>query len=88
MSMARRNRNSLRQIVDGGLLALLLCRMSYQVTGEAVHEWTGIAMTLTVIVHQFLNRRWYAALFNGKYNAYRSMVTTTSSCWAIPTGGP
>lgn len=75
MPMARRNRNSLRQIVDGDLLLLLLCQMSYQVTGEAVHEWTGIAMTLTVIIHQLLNRRWYAALFKGKYNAYRRVTT-------------
>ena len=73
--MARKKQNSARQIVDGCLLILLLCQMSYQVTGEAVHEWTGIAMTLTVIVHQLLNRRWYTALFKGNYNPYRSVAT-------------
>ena len=65
----------LRLAVDGCMLVLLLCLMAYQVTGEKLHEWTGICMTLVVIVHQILNRRWYAALFKGKYNAYRGLVT-------------
>ena len=64
-----------RMIVDALLLCLLLCQMSYQVTGERQHEWTGVLMTLTVVLHQILNRRWYAALFKGKYNAYRGLVT-------------
>ena len=60
------------------MIILLLCLMAYQVTGEELHEWTGIIMTLTVIIHQFLNRRWFAALFRGKYNAYRSITTLVS----------
>lgn len=65
----------LRLAVDGCMLVLLLCLMAYQVTGEKLHEWTGICMTLVVIVHQILNRRWYAAVFRGRYNAYRSLTT-------------
>ena len=65
----------MKRIVDAALTALLLCLMAYQVTGEALHEWLGIAMTVLVIVHQFLNRRWYAALFKGKYPAYRVAAT-------------
>jgi hypothetical protein len=45
------------------------------VTGEALHEWIGIGMTVLVIVHQILNRKWYGAIFKGRYNAYR--ITTT-----------
>ena len=45
---------------------LLLCLMAYQVTGEQAHEWIGVAMTLLVIVHQVLNRKWYAAIFTPK----------------------
>ncbi len=67
-------RDVLRKAVDLFMLLLLLCLMSYQVTGEALHEWTGVCMTLTVIVHQILNRRWYAALFKGKYNLYRGLA--------------
>ena len=75
MAVRHRKRNRLRRVVDVCLLVLLLCLMSYQVTGEEKHEWTGVTMTLTVIVHQLLNRRWYAALFRGRYNAYRHVTT-------------
>ena len=71
-------RDGLRKLVDAFMLILLLCLMSYQVTGEEKHEWTGILMTLTVIVHQILNRRWYAALFKGRYNPYRSVTTAVN----------
>ena len=65
----------MKRIVDAALTALLLCLMAYQVTGEALHEWLGVAMTTLVIVHQLLNRKWYAALFKGKYPAYRIAAT-------------
>ena len=64
-----------RRIVDVCLTVLLLCLMSYQVTGETLHEWTGIGMTVVMILHHVLNIRWYAALFKGKYKAYRIITT-------------
>ena len=76
--MRKGRQNHLRTVIDACLLVLLLCQMAYQVTGEALHEWTGICMTLTVIVHQILNRRWYAAVFRGKYNAYRVLTTAVN----------
>ena len=76
--MQKDKRHSLRLIVDALLLLLLLCLMSYQVTGEKLHEWIGVAMTLTVIVHQILNRRWYAAIFKGKYKAYRVLSASVN----------
>lgn len=83
----------IRRIVDVSMTVLLLCLMAYQVTGEALHEWIGIAMTVLVIVHQILNRRWYAGIFmpkragkssgghgdrKGSYNAYRIMTTVVN----------
>ena len=32
-------------------------------------------MTILVIIHQILNRKWYGAIFKGKYNAYRIVST-------------
>lgn len=64
-----------KRIVDVCMTVLLLCLMAYQVTGEVLHEWIGIGMTVLVIIHQILNRKWYGAIFKGKYNAYR--ITTT-----------
>ena len=67
--------NMIRRIVDAAMSVLLLLLMAYQVTGEALHEWIGMGMTVLVIVHQILNRRWYGALLKGKYNAYRVLTT-------------
>jgi len=64
-----------KHIVDILLGAGLLLLMSYQVAGEAGHEWTGVAMTVLMIVHQILNRRWITALFKGKYTPLRIVQT-------------
>jgi len=68
-------RNTAKRAVDAAMAAVLLCLMAYQVTGEAAHEWCGLAMTALAVAHQILNRRWYGALLRGKYNAYRTAAT-------------
>ena len=68
-----------KRIVDAALTALLLCLIAYQVTGEALHEWLGVTMTALVIVHQILNRKWYGALFRGRYNAYCAAATALNA---------
>ncbi len=50
----------------------LLLLMSCQAPGEAGHERTGIVMTLLMVLHQILNRKWHAALFKGRPSAHRS----------------
>ena len=69
----------LKRIVDACMTFLLLFLMAYQVAGEALHEWIGMGMTALVIVHQILNRRWYAAVFKGKYNLYRTVTTAVNT---------
>ena len=73
MSKAKTN-SVIRRTVDAAMCVLLFFLMAYQVTGEAVHEWIGMGMTLLVIIHQILNRKWYAALFRGRYNPYRAVT--------------
>ena len=75
MSKAKTNNMIIKRIVDAAMTVLLLCLMAYQVTGEMAHEWIGMGMTVIVIVHQILNRKWYRALVRGKYNPYRSITT-------------
>ena len=72
-----------RHIVDVLLGIGLLLLMSYQVTGEAGHEWTGITMTLLMILHQILNRKWYAALFKGRYTPLRFLQTLVNAALVI-----
>ncbi len=73
--MQAKHNVTIKRIVDVCMTVLLLCLMSYQVTGEVLHEWIGIGMTLLVIIHQILNRKWYGAVFKGKYNAYRIIAS-------------
>ena len=63
-----------KKFIDILLTVLLLFLMAYQVTGEVLHEWLGIAMTVLLILHHILNRKWYSSLFKGKYNAYRALT--------------
>ncbi|MBR2812532.1 MAG: SUMF1/EgtB/PvdO family nonheme iron enzyme [Solobacterium sp.] len=65
----------IKRVIDILMTAVLLCLMAYQVTGEMAHEWIGISMTVLVIIHQILNRKWYGVLFRGKYNPYRTVST-------------
>ena len=77
--MKTRKKNTIKKLVDACMTALLLCLMAYQVTGEALHEWFGIGMTVLLIVHHILNRKWYAALFKGKYNACRIVTVIVNT---------
>ena len=67
--------NLIKRIVDVVLTVLLLFIMAYQVTGDWLHEWLGITMTVIVICHHVLNYKWYKSLFKGKYTAYRIILT-------------
>ena len=73
--MKRSRKQTARKLVDVCLTVLLLLLMAYPVTGETLHEWLGIGMTAVLILHHVLNRKWYAALFRGKYNAFRVVTT-------------
>ena len=69
--MGGTKKRNFKWIVDLLMTLVLLCLMAYQVCGELLHEWGGVLMTLLLIVHHVLNRKWYASLFRGRYNAYR-----------------
>ena len=77
--MRAKHSKTIKMIVDACMTVLLLCLTAYQVTGEALHEWFGIGMTVVLIWHHVLNCRWYAALFRGRYNAYRIVTTAINT---------
>ncbi len=74
----KHNKNMARRVIDVCMTFTLLFLMAYQVTGEVLHEWIGIGMTVLVIIHQILNRKWYSALFKGKYRTYRILTTAVN----------
>ena len=57
------------------MVLVLPLLMAYSLIGEKFHEITGTVMLILFIFHHVLNRRWYAALFKGKYNARRVFQT-------------
>lgn len=69
----------IKRIVDAVLTVLLLFLMAYQVTSDVLHEWLGIGMTVTLILHHILNRKWYKSVFKGKYTSYRITMTAVNT---------
>ncbi|MCR5609698.1 MAG: hypothetical protein K6G26_11620 [Lachnospiraceae bacterium] len=68
-------KNLIKRVIDVCMTVVLLFLMAYQVTGEALHEWLGIAMTVLVILHHLINIKWYKKLFKGTYHSYRKVIT-------------
>ena len=68
-------KHNIRLIIDIAMTVLLPMLMAYSLIGETFHEIVGTAVFVLFIVHHILNRKWYGALFKGKYNARRIFQT-------------
>ena len=44
--------------VDIGMTIALLLLMTYELIGQAAHEWLGIGMLVLFLTHHILNRKW------------------------------
>ena len=67
------------------ILSIILMGGNYLFSTDIVHEILGLALFLLWAVHISLNRRWYGAIFKGKYNPYRVMQTVINCCILICT---
>ena len=67
------------------LVSIVLMGGNYLFPADIVHEILGVGLFVLWSVHIFLNRRWYAAIFKGKYNPYRIMQTVINCCILICT---
>jgi hypothetical protein len=61
--------------IDLAMTVMLPAQMSFQVTGQEAHEWTGAVMIALFLMHNILNIRWYKNLFKGAYTAVRIFQT-------------
>ena len=64
-----------KQWIDVVMLLLLPLLMTYELIGQATHEYLGLAMTVLLLAHHLLNRSWYRHLFKGKYTRQRIVMT-------------
>ncbi len=67
------------------ILSIILMGGNYLFPADIVHEILGVGLFVLWGVHIALNRRWYGAIFRGKYNAYRVMQTIINCCILICT---
>lgn len=61
----------MRIFVDVVMAVLFIAVMATALVQEVPHEYVGIALFIAVIAHIVLNRRWFKALFRGRYSAVR-----------------
>ena len=67
------------------LVSIVLMGGNYLFPADIVHEILGVSLFVLWTVHITLNRRWYSAIFRGKYNPYRVMQTVINCCILICT---
>jgi len=67
------------------ILSIILMGGNYLFPADIVHEILGVGLFVLWVVHIILNRRWYGAIFRGKYNPYRVMQTVINCCILICT---
>lgn len=67
------------------VLSIILMGGNFLFPAEIVHEILGVALFVLWAMHIFLNRRWYDAIFRGKFNPYRVMQTVINCCILICT---
>lgn len=56
---------------DLAMTVVLLLLMTYELIGQAAHEWLGIAIFALFILHHILNGGFYKSIFKGKYSPIR-----------------
>ncbi|MCI6185690.1 MAG: DUF4405 domain-containing protein [Spirochaetia bacterium] len=67
------------------ILSIILMGGNYLFPADLVHEILGVGLFVLWGVHIALNRRWYSAIFRGKYKPYRIMQTVINCCILICT---
>ena len=67
------------------ILSIILMGGNYLFPADIVHEILGVGLFVLWALHIILNRRWYGAIFKGKYNPYRVIQTVINCCILICT---
>ena len=57
----------LKVMTDFCMTAALLVLMSYELAGQAVHEWLGLSLFILFILHHIWNRKWSRNIFKRKH---------------------
>ena len=66
--------------VDLAMMIALLLLMTYEMIGQAAHEWLGMGIFVLITIHHLLNLSWCKNLFHGRYPPYRVVQTGIVIC--------
>ena len=67
-----------RTVLDISMTLIMPLLMAYSLVGETAHEVMGILMGILLILHNYINGKWYASLFKGSYTPARIMRTAVN----------
>lgn len=65
----------IKMTIDILMTILLILLMMYQVIGQKLHEYYGVAMLTLFIIHHIWNINWYKNFFKGKYKTACTLNT-------------
>ena len=77
----------LKVMTDLCMTAALLVLMSYELVGQAVHEWLGLSLFILFILHHIWNRKWSRNIFKRKYTLFSILQTFLVICALITMAG-
>ena len=66
----------LRLLIDVSMFFMLFLVMAYNFTGNAIHEWSGMLLSLLFLGHLLLNGAWLRRIFRGRYSFLRIVSTS------------
>ena len=70
---------------DFAMFVVLFMLMGYSITGNAIHEWMGIALAVLFGIHISLNFAWVKSIAKGRYTAKRTAGTVINVLMFVAT---
>ena len=68
------NTTKIKLLLDGLITLAVLACLSPSLTGQAIHEWLGIAVAVPIVVHLLLNWKWIVATTRRFFRALPGQV--------------
>ena len=68
-------KTKIKLLIDIAMTMILLLLMSYSQVGEATHEWLGVCIFTSFVLHHILNKKWTVGVLKGKYTPLRVWQT-------------
>ena len=68
-------KTKIKLLIDIAMTVILLLLISYSQVGEATHEWLGVCIFTSFVLHHILNKKWTVGVLKGKYTPLRVWQT-------------